>query len=866
MNYGKNNLTRRKKSISSKKKMKKKRVGVRFFKALLICILLLAVIAVAGVGIFVKKIIDNTPTVTPADVKPNAFTTTVVAESDGSVLEEFKQSGSNRIYKNIDEIPVNLAHAFVAIEDERFYQHNGIDLQGIARAAVVGITSGGNFSEGASTLTQQLIKNNVFPNFVEEKTFYDRLERKIQEQYLAVAIEKQMSKDEILEAYMNTINLGESCLGVQAASKRYFGKDVSELTLSECAVIAGITQNPTEFDPVVYPDQNSKRRDKVLKNMLEQGYITQAEYDEAKADPVYERILPNASEADTTPYSYFNDDLSQQIIKDLMERKAYTETQAYNALYSGGLTITSTQDPAIQQICDEEVANDAVYPVGTEYGLEYALTIYRADGSIENYSKEMLAEYIQNAWGREYPLIFSSPDEANAAINEYKSTLNIAEGENVDESIDITPQPQVSVVVMEQSTGKVKAIVGGRGQKTSSLSLNRATDSTRQPGSCFKVLSTYAPALDSAKYTLASPLKNAGPYVYSNGDKAENWDKVYPGTSTLRYSIEHSINVAALNTITDIGPQTAYDYLLNFGFTTLVNYDNDNYPGMTDVLPSTALGGITRGVYNIELTAAYASIANSGTYIKPILYTKVVDHDGNILLDNSTPDSHQVIKDSTAALLTSAMQDVINKGTGTAARLDGMPAAGKTGTTEKSNDLWLAAYTPYYTASVWGGYDANKPMENIYNQSWHEVLWKNIMTRIHAGLPAKDFTMPSSVQQKSICTQTGYLATSSCPAFTEYFAEGTAPTQSCPGHVTKSTTTTTDTNNTKKSSQDQNSSDNTNSGNVSSDGNTTDNSGGDNSGGDNSVSDNSGGDNSGSDNSSGNPSGGDQTGGDDSGQ
>ena len=851
MNYGKNNLSRRKKSISSKKKMKKKRVGVRFFKALLICILLLAVIAVAGVGIFVKKIIDNTPTVTPADVKPNAFTTTVVAESDGSVLEEFKQSGSNRIYKNIDEIPVNLAHAFVAIEDERFYQHNGIDLQGIARAAVVGITSGGNFSEGASTLTQQLIKNNVFPNFVEEKTFYDRLERKIQEQYLAVAIEKQMSKDEILEAYMNTINLGQSCLGVQAASKRYFGKDVSELTLSECAVIAGITQNPTEFDPVVYPDQNAKRRDKVLKNMLEQGYITQSEYDEAKADSVYERILPNASEEDTTPYSYFNDELSQQIIKDLMERKSYTETQAYNALYSGGLTITSTQDPTIQQICDEEVANNDVYPVGTEYGLEYALTIYRADGSIENYSKEMLAEYVQNAWGREYPLIFSSPDEAYMAINEYKSTLNIAEGETVDESIDITPQPQVSVVVMEQSTGKVKAIVGGRGEKTSSLSLNRATDSTRQPGSCFKVLSTYAPALDSSKYTLATPLKNDGPYVYSNGDKAENWDKIYPGTSTVRYSIEHSINVAALNTITDIGPQTAYDYLQNFGFTTLVNYDNDNFPGMTDVLPSTALGGITRGVYNIELTAAYATIANNGTYIKPYLYTKVLDHDGNVLIDNSTPDSHQVIKDSTAALLTSAMQDVINKGTGTAARLDNMPAAGKTGTTEKSNDLWLAAYTPYYTASVWGGYDANKPMENIYNQSWHEVLWKNIMTRIHAGLPSKDFTMPSSVQQKTICTQTGYLATSSCPALTEYFAEGTAPTQSCSGHVVKSTTTT-DTDKSKKSSQNQDSDDDSDSDSTGT--NTSDN-----------TTDNSGNDSNGGNPSGGNPSGGDASGGDSSG-
>ncbi len=831
MNYGKENLTRRKKGISSKKKMQKKRVGVRFFKALIICILLLAVIAAAGAGLFVKKIVDNTPSVTPDDVKPSEFTSTVVAESDGTVLESFKKSGSNRIYKTIDEIPENLAHAFVAIEDERFYQHNGIDLQGILRAAVVGISSGGNFSEGASTLTQQLIKNNVFPNFVDEKTFYDRLERKIQEQYLAVAIEKQMSKDEILEAYMNTINLGQNCLGVQSAAKRYFGKDVSELTLSECAVIAGITQNPTEYDPVVYPDANSRRRDKVLKNMLEQGYITQAEYDEAKADPVYERILPNAPTEDTTPYSYFNDALAQQIIEDLESRKSYTETQAYNALYSGGLTIISTQDPSIQQICDEEVANEAVYPAGTEYGLEYALTIYRADGTTENYSKEMLADYIASAWGDEYPLVYFSPDEANAAINEYKSTLGIAEGDTVDENISITPQPQVSVVVMDQYTGKVKAIVGGRGEKTSSLSLNRATDTTRQPGSCFKIVSTYAPALDSCGYTLATPIKDEGPYVYANGDKAENWDKKYLGSARLRYAIEHSMNVCALNTITAITPQTAYDYLRNFGFTTLVNYDNDKYPGMTDVLPSTALGGITRGVYNMELTAAYAAIANNGTYIKPILYTKILDHDGNVLIDNSTPETHQVIKDSTAALLTSAMQDVINKGTGTAAKLSNMPAAGKTGTTENSNDLWLSAYTPYYTASVWGGYDANKPMENIYNQVWHETLWKNIMTRVHAELPSKDFTMPSSVQQKTICTQTGLLATSSCPSLTEYFAQGTAPTQSCSGHAVTKAPDTNDAAEENSKTTDNSSTGGTTTNGGTSGGNTDGNAGGDNGGG-----------------------------------
>ena len=486
-------------------------------------------------------------------------------------------------------------------------------------------------------------------------------------------------------------------------------------------MIAGNTQSPARYDPVVNPEENATRRDTVLDKMLEQEYITQAEYDEAKADPVYERILPNAPVDNSTPYSYFNDQLFEQLVQDLQERKGYTETQAYTAVLSGGLTITSTQDTRIQAICDQEVANDAVYPYGTQYGLDYALTVQRADGSSENFSKEMLGEYIGNAWNREYPLLFDSPDEVNAAIAEYKTTLNIAEGETTVEWSDITPQPQTSVVVMDQHTGEVLAIVGGRGQKTASLSLNRATDSTRQPGSCFKVLSTYAPAIDACGYTLATPILDDKPFSYPNdpeGRKVNNWDGIYIGQATVRYAIEHSMNVCAVKTLQAIGPQLGYDYLINFGFTTVVNYDWDERPDMTDVQLPTALGGTARGVTNLELTAAYAAIANDGVYTKPILYSKVLDHDGNVLLDNEILDTHQVIKDSTAALLTSAMQDVINKGTGTAARMNNMPVAGKTGTSENSRDLWLSAYTPYYTASVWGGYDSGKPMENIYNQIW----------------------------------------------------------------------------------------------------------------------------------------------------
>ena len=658
MNYGKRNLSRRKKSISSKKRMKKKRVGVRFFKALIICILLLGVICLVGGAVFAKKIIDNTPAVSADDILPQGYTTNITDQS-GNVIETLKDSDSNRVYKTYEEITANseyLPHAFVAIEDERFYEHNGVDLQGIIRAGIVGITNGFNFTEGASTLTQQLIKNNVFPNFVNEETFFDKVERKLQEQYLALQIEKEMSKEEILEAYMNTINLGQGCLGVQTAATRYFNKDAADLTLSECAVIAAITQNPTNYDPVTNPEKNATRRETVLSNMLDQGYITQAEYDEAMADQVYDRILETAAvTADTTPYSYFTDALIEDVVQDFMDEKGYTETQAYNLIYSGGLTIKSTQDTSIQAICDEVVSDESYYPA-TEYGLEYAMTIHRADGSSENYSKENLRTFISENYDSENPLVFSSEDEALQMIEAYKATLNINTdaGDYVDERYTITLQPQVSFVVMDQYTGQVKAIVGGRGEKSGNLTFNRATDDPQQPGSVFKILSTYAPGLNEGKISLATT-KVDEPYEYESGQNVPNSYSGYRGSMTVRDAIRISCNTIAVQTLTDdVGLRTGYDYLKNnFEFSTIVE---------DDIAQATALGGITKGVYNIELTAAFASLANSGTYTEPVLYTEILDHDGNVLIDNTAPATHEAVKDSTAYLLTSAMEDVVNSG------------------------------------------------------------------------------------------------------------------------------------------------------------------------------------------------------------
>lgn len=774
MNYGKKKAAKRQKKITSKSTMQGKRVVVRLFKAFLLCLVVVAIVGVVGGGMFVKKIIDNAPEISPSDVKPQGFTTFVYADDGATEIQRFVAAGSNRVYKSIDEIPLDLQHAFVAIEDERFYEHTGIDVQGIIRAGIS--TLSGN-EQGASTLTQQLIKNNVFPNFVNEQTFYDKMQRKLQEQYLALEIEKQMNKDEILESYMNTINLGQNCLGVQSAAKRYFNKDVSELTLSECAVIAGTTQSPGNLNPITNPEKNQKRRDKVLKNMLEQDYIDQAAYDEAMADDVYARIqtVNTSTESASSTTSYFVDALSDQVMNDLIDQCGFTETQAYNAVYSGGLSIYSTQNLGIQQICDEEMQDDSNYPRLQEYGLDYALTVTRADGSVENYSSGHIKKYAREAHGDEQGLLYRSEDAAHAMIEEWKSTI-AQEGDTYDEVINITPQPQASVTIMDQYTGQIKAMVGGRGAKTTSLSLNRAyKGSKRQPGSTFKILAAYAPALDTGEMTLASIIHDE-PYKLKGGKTI----KGSRGAVTMRTAIALSLNSCAVQTSDLVTQQTGVDYCRKLGINTLIDQKEINGEIFSDLTQTLALGGLTEGVYNYELCSAYAAIANNGVYNKPTLYTKVLDHDGNVLLDG-TPESNQAIQSSTAALLTSAMQTVVESGTGKACRLSNMPVAGKTGTTTSNKDLWFCGFTPYYTCAVWGGYDDNKECNS--DTQFRFRLWKGIMSRIHEGLEYRDFEMPSTVQQKTICSITGYLAVSgNCPGVTEYFAEGSIPNQACPGH------------------------------------------------------------------------------------
>ena len=824
MNYGKKSTAKKRTALISRSSMMGKRARVSFIRVLFVSLIALCIaVTCLGVGSF-RGVIDTAPDVDDIDIMPLGYATFLYDDA-GNQIRKLAAPDSNRLPVTLDQIPVDLQHAVVAIEDERFYEHNGIDVKGILRAGMKALTTG-DFSEGASTITQQLLKNNVFTNWTSESTQLERFTRKIQEQYLAVQVEKKTDKDTILENYLNTINLGAGSYGVQAAARQYFDKDVWDLNLSECATLAGITQNPTKFNPIINPDSNRKRRKEVLQHMLDQNYITQDQYDETLADDVYSRIQAaqeKNSSTENTVYTYFEDELTDQIINDLMNIKGYTKKQATNLLYSGGLKVYTTQDSKIQNILDEEYADPSNYPDTVQYELDYALTVTDPDGNQVNYSKEMLQLYFQNE-DPDFDLLFDSPEEGQTYVDKYKASI-LADGSKVlAERVNFAPQPQSSMSVIDQHTGYVKALIGGRGEKTASLTLNRATDTTRQPGSTFKIVSTYAPALNEKGMTLATTFEDE-PYEYPDGSPVNNATRSYNGTTTIRTAIQNSINVVAVKCLEKVTPELGLKYLDNFGFTTLAHgteADKDaNGNIWSDANLATALGGITRGVTNVELCASYAAIANGGNYIKPIYYTKILDHNGNVLIENTAAE-RSVIKESTAFLLTSAMEDVVKQGTGTACQLDNMPVAGKTGTTEAYNDLWFVGYTPYYTCAVWSGYDNNEKLPD-YARNFHKALWKKVMTRIHEGLSSKEFEKPASVEKLSVCEETGLLPRAGCPVITEYFDVGTMPTEYCDQHFYDSDDDYDYNYDTDSSDQTDNTTDTDNSGN--SDNGDTDNSG-----------------------------------------
>ena len=781
MNYGKSSTKRRIRKHTATAERVGNKLRLVLFNVLIIGVFICGIVGLcSGLGIM-KGIIDSAPDISEIDVIPTGYSTTVLA-NDGTEIATLVASGANRTYVTIDEIPKDLQHAFVAIEDARFYEHNGIDIYGIVRAFATGLPKL-KFNQGASTITQQLIKNNVLTSWTSETSFVEKLQRKIQEQYLALQLEKKVqNKDWILENYMNSINLGSNTLGVQAASEKYFGKDVSELTLSECAVIAGITQNPSAYNPILHPKANNKRTRKVLNDMLEQGYITQEQYQEALDDNVYDRIAEHNSSKERVINSYFVDALIDDVYNDLVNKLGYSQTDAYKALYQGGLTIQSTQDLGLQAICDEEANNPANYPIAPSYSFQLAFQVKKADGSYKNYSNQtMLSYYKQKTKNQDFTINYSSEEACYNAIAQYEQEV-LEEGDVLvegSESINITLEPQVALTLMDQSTGEVKALVGGRGDKAGNRTWNRATDTCRQPGSTFKIIGCFAAALDAGDMSLAST-QNDAPLTIGN-KTFHNYDNTYRGYTNIRTAITKSMNIVTVKTLQEIGVNLGYQYAVDFGITTLCDDDRNL---------SLALGGLTNGVTNLELTGAYATIANGGKYLQPKFYTTVYDHDGNVLLDISeTQEKRKVLKKSTAWLLTDAMKDVLTAGTGTRAYFGNtMAQAGKSGTTTSNRDCLWAGYTPYYTCVIWGGYDDNSKQSGSYT-SYPKNIWKSIMSRVHKDLPYKDFKKPNDVKQISVCSASGKIAqpgicskASGSHVYTEYFATKDIPKDTCSLH------------------------------------------------------------------------------------
>ncbi|HHW30570.1 MAG TPA: PBP1A family penicillin-binding protein [Clostridiaceae bacterium] len=733
-------IKRKKKDPTAKKSIKKRFSLVFKFIATVAKILLIFVLALSfalgGVasGLFLG-FIKTAPSIKDEDFQIKILTS-FIYDADGNIIAELTgKDNQNRELVYYDEIPEYLSQAFVAIEDERFFEHPGIDLKRIASAVYGFVTNFGNPTHGASTITQQVVKN-ITGNTRQS------LKRKIQEWYTAIDLERRYDKWKILEMYMNLIYMGGSCYGVQSASKTYLGKDVRDLSLAECALLAGITNSPNNLYNLNTEKgrTNALERQKIiLRKMLELGKISQEEYDQAIKEEIHfaER---EKTENSIRVQSYFVDRVISDVIEDMVSQLGMSKEMAQTYVYNYGIKIYTTQDSNLQKAMDEVFQDDKYFPVQD------------ANGNPINKNAETYGEH-----------------------------------------------PQAAMVILDAETGQIKAMYGGYGEKKASATLNRATQAKRQPGSSFKPIAVYAPAIDLGIVTPATIIDDIPVYMMTTGpDKnkryPENFDFTFNGLTTIRNAIKGSINVVAAKVWRDkLGPDRSIEYLKKSN----IDRENEKYVSLS-------LGGLETGVSPLEMAAAYLPFVNKGMYYEPTTYTKVLDSNGRVLLEK-TPEYRPVYNETTAFLMADMMKEVcLPKNSpypysGTAAGIInknsiGMPVAGKTGTTSENIDKWFVGFTPYYVAATWYGYDNKiKPIplrSSEYSQA--QIIWRDVMKKAHEGKEFKDFEMPSGIVKKKICIYSGKIATELCASDPrgdatreEYFIKGTEPSDRdlCTTHV-----------------------------------------------------------------------------------
>ena len=693
-NYSEENINS---SSADKKKNKKsiKKVLSRFFLVVVVVGLICTSVVMGALMGF----IDNSTDLIAMEYNLD-FTSVIYSVDDSGELSEFDRlfSEQNRIWADLSTMPVQLKEAFIAIEDERFPTHHGVDWKRTAGAVFKWFTSKDS-AYGGSTITQQLIKN------VTGDSRRSPI-RKVQEMVRALNLERKMSKDEIIEMYMNTIYLGQGCHGVQTAANKYYSKDVSELNLAECASIAGITQYPSRYDPFLNYEAHKQKQELVLGKMLELGYISQEEHDAAVAEELALHEGSALSGA-TKIQSYFTDQIVVDVMHDLMEKHKLSESEATKKLFKGGLKIYATVDPNVQD-------------------------------AMEN--------------------VFGTYSETTYAENQYQSAM----------------------AVIDPKTGQVKGIVGGRGKKTGNRVLNRASQSLRQPGSSIKPIAVYGPALEYGDLTAATVLDDSPLTVGSWSPK--NADRTFMGDVAVRVAIEKSRNIPAVRALQKLGVDKSYDFLTKkLGITSLVDSvrGEDGQIHSDKFLGSLALGGLTKGVSPLEMTAAYAAFANGGVYNKPVTYTKVIDSRGMVILENK-PEHVRAMSEQTAYIMSNMLNGVMTYGTGSGARLaSGQWAGGKTGTSDNDKDKWFVGFTPHYAGGVWSGYDLAHKYGGVSGNP-SVSLWKKVMDKIHAEKENAKPQQPSGLTSRTVCQKSGKLASDICEnKRTDYFKSGTQPNSFC---------------------------------------------------------------------------------------